>query len=145
MAYTTDADLMAIRPQILQLGVESWDQYHTDAATTVDEVLEVRWYRGEADQRGFNYTTTPFDGDLLDTTQIKKLVAYKVLELCYEYLMKEMSEADGFERFMKLYNKRYENELQRLLALGLHYDWDEDDTVDQDEKFAQQYRRLARS
>jgi len=60
-------------------------------------------------------------------------------------IMKEMSEADGFERFMKLYAKRYENELTRLLALGLHYDWDLDETVDQDEKFAQSYRRLQKS
>jgi len=144
MAYTTDSDLVKIRPNILDLKVDSWYDMHVTAATIVDEILEMRWYRQEAVNREVNYNTSPFDGDKLNTTQIKRLVCYKVLELCYEYLMKGTAEPDGYERLMHMYQDRFDGELQRLLVLGIHYDWDADDELEQTEKFSRGVRRLAR-
>jgi hypothetical protein len=143
--YSTDADLIVIRPKIADLGITDLSPYHTEAKNRIDRVLEQRWYRPEATNRGILYTETAFDADLLNADQLKYLACYKALELIYEALMKDSAEADGFERQMLRYQAKFDDELQSLLTLGVDYDWDADDTFDEDERIRPVFRRLRRT
>ena len=86
--YSVDTDLLNIRPDILEYGIDDWSQFHEEAYNYINTSLEKRWYRDEAVERGIDWETTPFSPDQVDTSQIKKLACYKVLALAYEYLMK---------------------------------------------------------
>lgn len=144
--YSTDADLLVIRPNIASLGISDLSAYHTEAKNRIDRILEQRWYRPEATNRGILYEETPFDSDNLRTAQLKYLSCYKALELIYEALAKECPEGpDGFERMEAKYHAKFDDELQSLLTLGIDYDWDDDDTFDEDERIRPVFRRLRRT
>lgn len=143
--YSTDADLIVIRPKIAQMGISDLSPYHTEAKNRIDRILEQRWYRPEATNRGILYEETPFDSDLLRTAQVKYLSCYKALELIYEALMKDSPEPDGFEKKMLYYKGKFDDELQSLLSTGIDYDWDDDDVFAEDERISTVYRRLRRT
>jgi len=142
--YSTDLNLVEIRPNIMRLGTDSWSAMHTEAKSIIDRILEVRWYQDEAAEYGVNPAEVPYDADLLSTTQVKRLSCYKALELIYEYLMKDTPEPDGFHRQMLHFRERFETELQTLLSYGIDYDWDDDGTIDESERMKTQRRTLKR-
>jgi len=144
--YSTDADLVKIRPNILGLGVAEWDDKHKQVFDIINRVLISRWYRNTAYSMGVeNWRETPFDPELVDETQLFTLSCYKVLELIYMNLMKDSPEPDGFEREMGIFRKLYNAELKELLGLGINYDWDDSGTIDpDDEKYIPSTRRLRR-
>lgn len=142
--YSADSDLIQIVPKILDYNVDDWTFLHDRAKVIIDRVLEQRWYRPEATHRGVLYEDTPFDGDLLDADQLVWLSCYKVLELAHQYLMKPGPEEDFYERQSRYFAQKFDDELTTLLNLGITYDWDEDDEIDEDERLVQQRRRLYR-
>jgi len=142
--YSTDDDLVKIRPNILTLGVSDWEEQHREAFSIINRVLISRWYREVAEDNDVDWRTTEFDPELVDVDQLLRLSCYKTLELIYMYLMKDSPEADGFERQMELFATKYNNELSELLALGINYDWDDDDSFASDEKYQPRQRRLVR-
>jgi hypothetical protein len=143
--YSTDDDLLTIRPKILSYGVSDWTDHHDRAKIIIDRILEQRWYRPEATHRGLTYEDTPFDSDLLDADQLKYLSCYKTLELIYAALMKPGPQPDGFERQMLVFKDEFDKELQSLLTLGITYDWDEDEEYAEDERITTVRRRLKRT
>ena len=118
--YSTDDDLVKIRPNILSLGVGSWDDMHLEAFALINRTLISRWYKVIAEEHGLDWWLTEFDPDLVDVTQLLRLSSYKVLEHIYMHIMKDSPEADGFERQMKLFSKLYSQELKDLLAIGIN-------------------------
>ena len=142
--YTTDDDLITIRPNIIQLGVSDWQFQHIEAFKMINRALIGKWYKSVAAEYGVDFRETEFDPDLVDIEQVKRLSACKTLELCYLYLMKDSPEPDGFEREMKIFRECYNSELAELLAIGLNYDWDEDDVIEGEEKYQSRIRRLQR-
>jgi len=143
--YSTDLDLVDIRPNIMNLGVDSWTTKHTEAKRQIDRILEVRWYQAEAAEYGVNPESVPYDSDLLNSTQVKLLSCYKTLELIYEFLMKDTPDPDGFSRQMLHFRERFAQELQTLLSFGVEYDWDDDDEIAEAERLKTQRRTLKRS
>jgi len=144
-AYSTDDDLLTIRPNILDFGVRDWEEKHVKAFNTINRVLIARWYKEVADEHGIdNWRETPFDPEKVDADQIKELSCYKTLELIYMHLMKDSPQADGFERQRGVYRDLYNEELRTLLATGLNYDWDDDDVIGDTEKYIVRQRRLVR-
>lgn len=143
--YSDDDDLVQVVPNILDFGTDDWTFLHDRAKVIIDRTLEQRWYRPEATNRSILYEDDPFDADLLDADQLVWLSCYKVLELAYQYMMKPGETEDFYERQSRYYNTRYEEELQALLSLGITYDWDADDTFDEDERISPQRRRLRRA
>ena len=127
----------------MQLG-EDWDDMHTEAKRQIDRLLEVKWYQDEAAEYGVNPESVPYDSDLLNADQVKLLSCYKALELIYEFLMKDTPEPDGFARQMEHYAKRFDDEFQTLLSLGVEYDWDDDGTIDESERLKPKRRTLRR-
>lgn len=150
MAYSTDADLIKIRPNILGLGVSSWESEpndkHTEAYSLINRALIYKWYKTVAYSMGVDdWRATEFDPDLIDQNQVNLLSCYKTLELIYLYLMKDSPEPDGFEREMKIFRGLYNDEFKELLAIGINYDWDGDETIESpDEKYIPSRRELVR-
>lgn len=143
--YCSDADLSEIRPNILQLGVSSWDVQSKEAFAIINRTLIAKWYKEVALEHDIvDWRTTPFDPDKVDAEQVKRMACYKTLELCYMHLMKDSSEADGFERESHFFRDRYNEELTIILGLGVNYDWDDDDTISDEETYTPRIRRLVR-
>ena len=143
--YSTDDDLVKIRPNILNLGQASWEEQHVEAFDIINRTLIARWYKDIATEHGVDWWLTEFDPDLVDTDQLTRLSCYKVLEIAYMYLMKDMPESDGFERHEKLFAKKYSQELNDLLGIGINYDWDANDEISSEEKYETTPRRLYRA
>jgi len=142
--YSIDDDIVKIRPNILGLGVSDWEEKHQKAFAIINRTLIARWYMTVADDNDIDWRTTEFDPGKIDVTQVNDLSCYKTLELCYMHLMKDAPEPDGFERQSDMFRKRYNEELREILALGLNYDWDEDDEISAEEKYQPSQRRLVR-
>lgn len=146
--YSTDADISAIRPDILDLGVASWEAQHTEAKALIDRVIEFRWYRNAAEEVDLDWRVTPFDPDMLKSVevQLKRLASFKVLELSYEFLMQASAEDTAFSKLRDLYAKKYKEELADVLGAGLDYDWSEvsDDLTLVEEVATPTVRRLKR-
>ena len=144
--YCTNADLVKIRPDILDLGVTDWADQILEAGKVIDRAIEARWYRTVAKEYNIDPRETPFDRALLLTAegQTTRLGSYKTLELVYLFLMKNRAD-DAFEKERLLFQKMYRDELEEVLISGLDYDWDEDDDIASSEKNQPQMRRLERA
>jgi len=143
--YSTDDDLVMIRPNILELGISCWEDQHKEAFKVINRILIGRWYKQMALEYGVDWRETEFDPELVDKDQLVRLSCYKTLEFAYLYLMKDSPEPDGFEREMELFRKRFADELQSVLAEGVTYDWNKDDSISSDERYAISGRRLLRA
>lgn len=145
--FAVDADLLTRRPNITSLGVDSWNTIHEKAKELINRDLEALWYRKAAEMEGYDFRETTFAPSkmLNATTQLKDLGVFKALELAYEYLAKD-SESDNYVKLCDRYRKAYKAELKSVIDLGVHYDWDADGVVDDDEKYSQTLsRRLQRA
>jgi hypothetical protein len=140
--YSTDDDLVKIRPNILDLGQADWEDAHLEAFSKINRTLISRWYKQAAEEHGIDWWLTEFSADQIDVDQILRLSCYKVLEIAYTYLMKDTPESDGFDRHRKFFKKEYSQELAEVLSIGISYDWDDDDEIDTDERYEVQPRRL---
>jgi hypothetical protein len=144
--YCEEYDLTAERPSIMQYGVNSWDDKINAATDIVNEDLELRWYRGAAENFGVDWRQYPFDPELLfSSPRVKRLAVYKSLELIYRFLMKDSPpDQDAFEHQSKLYAKLYYDELKELGNFGVDYDWDASGGLSYDEERQPSQRRLTR-
>lgn len=143
--YCADADMAAIRPDILSLGVSDWDAEREEAYAQINRIITLRWYREAAKTMGYDPNVTAFNPEQIANSCLKRLETYKALELAYLKLMKGGPEEDGFERQMEIFRKRYNDELKLLFDLGIDYDWSGNDIVDDDEKYIRAPRRLKRA
>lgn len=146
MNYSTDTDLVALRPDILSLGVEKWTPQHDESKRVIDRVLEFKWYRNAAEDNGVNWRDAPFNPDNIDNPaeQLKRLSSYKALELCYEYLMQAAPEPTAFSALRDLFAKKYKEELSDVLGAGIDYDWTESGAISAEETAVPTIRRLKR-
>jgi hypothetical protein len=145
-SYCTEDDMEKIRPKIMELGVDGWDDQIAEADAIIDRALETRWYRQSAEEQGIDFRATEFDRTKLlsAVTECTRLGCYKSFELAYLYLMKDAPESDAFERQAKTFAKLYNEELSEVLGTGLSYDWDGSGTLADTEKLIPVKRRLAR-
>lgn len=145
--YCDSADLVALRPNILLLGVAAWATEITEATTIINRALETRWYRQACREYDLDYREYEFDPALLlnADAQLTRLCTYKALQLAYQKLQKDSPEEDAFERQAKNYLKLYGTELSEVLAQGLDYDWDDSGAIGDTEKLMPSMRRLKRA
>jgi hypothetical protein len=143
--YCSDADLVKIRPNILQLGVVDWEAQREEAYAIINRVITARWYRPAAPSMGIDPNVTAFNPEYLTDGLFLRLEVYKTLELAYLHLMKGGQDEDGFERQMKIFRNRYNEELALILDIGIDYDWSGSGDLDDDEKYIRAPRRLKRS
>ena len=137
MAYSTDADLLAIRSTIMSLGVDDWSDFHDLAKTAVDEDIDVKWYRQSAANIGYAWQSTPFNAALLlsAAAQFLNLSCYKTFFLIYRYLARDTTaDMDAYGQQRDYWERQYAAELNRVIERGIDYDWDSSAAIDDWEK-----------
>lgn len=142
MAYNTDKDMQRYRPNILNLGVETWEDQREEAADIINRAIDMRWYRKVAREFGHDYRETPFNPDLV-VGGLTRLGAFKSLELAYMRLKKD-GQDDGYAKLEKEFRKLYGEELELVLTSGIDYDWDGSGDVDWTEQNVTSSRRQMR-
>ena len=144
--YTKDADLVKKRANILELGVDSFDDQHEDATRIINRDLVI-WYEAEALLRGRNPQDTLFDQQYLleADKEIKPATVFLVLSLAYDKLAKDLpAKADGMAAQREHYQKEFDREWKSANIVGFSYDWDKSGEIDTDEQPRVVYRTLVR-
>lgn len=142
--YSTDSDLVKYRPNILSLGVNSWENQREEAFSMINRLIRARWYRIVAVEMGYDPNITLFNHEYIRDGTLTRLEVFKTLELAYMYLKKDSPEGDGFERNEKEFRKRFNEELEIVLSVGIDYDWSASGSFDDDELYLKAPRRLIR-
>lgn len=143
MVYSTDNDLVNLRPNILNNGQASFAWAHTQAYGIINTTIEAEWYIAACPMHSVDSSTTAMDVTKLDTTQLRQLSIYKALELIYISLAKDVPTEDGPFQWAAWARQQYEEELSRLLKIGFTYDW-AGDGITQADKFEPYQPRLIR-
>lgn len=127
MAFSTDSDLTAIIPDILQLGISSFSGEHAKAEADIKREIRRRWwprtgYSGE------------MDDTLLTDTQWTRANAYLVL---WKYALPQLTnwvDGDRYREMLNFYRDMYAQELEAVFGDGVEYDYNDDGTVSESEK-----------
>ena len=141
MAYSTDADLVKVQQNILDLGVSNWNDQHDESALIIDRDVTIAWYQSAASAIGIS---DGFNSDLvIPDDQFLRLSVYKTLELAYLFLMQD-AEEDPFRIKMKLFAGKYDVEFNKVIDDGISYDWNQDGSGDELTNTVVNSRRLVR-
>ena len=137
MAFSTDADLLAIAPDILSLGIDSFSTEHAKAQADIERHIRANWW----DKRGFSGELKP---QYLTDSQWTRSSAYLVL---WKYALPQLTNWVDNDRFLGMrdfYKSRYGEEIEAVFKDGVEYDDDNDGTIDEDEKTPINDGRLVR-
>ena len=152
MAMSTDADLIEYQPDILNYGIDEFNDYHAKAREDILRRLRTEWWvRGKNFKVELGSVRTTYalemDDTKLDETQFTKCAVYLVL--C-EYALPQLTkwnatgDEDKFQVMMNHYRKKYDAEFNQILQDGVRYDYDNDGTVEDIEKQPFHTRRMLR-
>ena len=142
--YSTDDDLVYLRPNILNNGQADFTWAHEQVYSIINSTLEAEWYFSVAPLHNVDPTETPMDVTLLVPAELKQLSVYRVLEMIYISLAKDIVPTqDGPVQWAGWARAQYEEELARVLKVGPSYDWG-DDGITQADKFEPYQRKLIR-
>lgn len=144
--YTTNADLVKKRSNILELGIFSFDDQHEETERIINRDLSI-WYDAEARLRSRSPQAIPFDQQylLLSDIEIKPAAVFLALSLSYDLLSKDLPvEEDGMASQREHYRKEFEREWKNSKILGFTYDWDMSGDATSNENPCVRYRTLVR-
>lgn len=128
--------------KVTQVNAASFDNDHAEAKADIDRIIDLAWYRPQFRARtGSNIEllgdSQLFDPDLMlnAETQLKKLTAFRCLgKYVCPKLAKFVDENDTWGNRAKHFLAEFEEELERVLAIGIDYDWDNSGVIENDEK-----------
>ena len=131
MAFSTDADLTTIIPDILNLGIDTFADEHAKAEADIKREIRNRWWPRTGKKGEMNDA-------LLTESQWTRCNAYLVL---WKYALPQLTNwvaagggGDRFREMISFYRDLYGQELEAVLADGVEYDFDEDGIIQDDEK-----------
>ena len=127
MAYSSDADLVKLIPDILSLGITSFTDEHATAEEDIQRELRIKWWPRKN-------IAGEMDTTKLTPAQFTMASAYLVL---WRYALPQLTnwvDGDRFGNMIDFYKARYGEELEAVLSDGVDYDEDGDGTVDYAEK-----------
>ena len=143
MTFSADSDLLKKRPGILNLGVDSFEDQHIEAARIIRRDLGL-WYQAEARIRDIDSEQNPMDEARFSDVdiEIKPAAVLLAMSLAYDLLAKDLptSEDDSMAAQREHYRKEYEREWEAARRAGFSYDWDASGEVEIDEKAPLQRR-----
>ena len=137
MAFSSDADLMDIIPDILSFGIDSFSTDHAKAQADIERKIRADWW----DKRGFSGELKP---QYLTDSQWTRANAYLVL---WKYALPQLTnwvDGDRFQGMIDFYKSRFAEELEAVFKDGVEYDDDNNGTIDDDEKTPINDGRLVR-
>ena len=137
MAFSSDADLMDIVPDILSFGIDSFSSDHAKAQADIERKIRADWW----DKRGFSGELKP---QYLTDSQWTRANAYLVL---WKYALPQLTnwvDGDRFQGMIDFYKSRFAEEIEAVFKDGVEYDDDNNGTIDNDEKTPINDGRLVR-
>jgi hypothetical protein len=137
MAFSSDADLMDIVPDILSFGIDSFSTDHAKAQADIERKIRADWW----DKRGFSGELKP---QYLTDSQWTRANAYLVL---WKYALPQLTnwvDGDRFQGMIDFYKSRFAEEIEAVFKDGVEYDDDNNGTIDDDEKTPINDGRLVR-
>ena len=137
MAFSTDADLLQLLPDILSLGIDSFSQEHAKAQSDIEREIRNRWW----EKRGLSGELIP---NYLTDSQWTRTSAYLVL---WKYALPQLTnwvDGDRFQGMIAFYKARYSEEIEAVFQDGVEYDDDNNGTIEADEKLPVNHGRLVR-
>tara|TARA_B110000977_G_scaffold159423_1_gene203315 strand:+ start:203 stop:616 length:414 start_codon:yes stop_codon:yes gene_type:complete len=137
MAFSSDADLMDIVPDILSFGIDSFSTDHAKAQADIERKIRADWW----DKRGFSGELKP---QYLTDSQWTRANAYLVL---WKYALPQLTnwvDGDRFQGMIDFYKSRFSEEIEAVFKDGVEYDDDNNGTIDNDEKTPINDGRLVR-
>ena len=137
MAFSSDADLMDIVPDILSFGINSFSTDHAKAQADIERKIRADWW----DKRGFSGELKP---QYLTDSQWTRANAYLVL---WKYALPQLTnwvDGDRFQGMIDFYKSRFAEEIEAVFKDGVEYDDDNNGTIDNDEKTPINDGRLVR-
>ncbi len=137
MAFSTDANLVDLIPDILSLGITQFTDEHPKAQSDIERELRIKWWpkMGIAGE---------MVNSKLTDAQFTRCASYLVL---WRYALPQLTnwvDGDRFTNMIDFYRARYGEELDVVLKDGVEYDADGDSIVQDDEKIATDASRLDR-
>jgi len=127
MAFSTDSDLTAIQPDILDFGFPTFADEHAKAEADIKREIRAKYWS----KTGYS---NEMDDDLLTDTQWTKANAYLVL---WKYALPQLTnwvDGDRFQNMIGFYKDMYHQEMNSIFADGVEYDANDDGTVEKAEK-----------
>ena len=127
MAYSSDADLLKLIPDILSLGIESFFLEHPKAEADIQRELRIKWWP----RKGLS---GEMDNTKLTSSQFVMASTYLVM---WRYALPQLTnwvDGDRFGNMIDFYKARYGEELEAILSDGVDYDSDGDGSITQAEK-----------
>jgi hypothetical protein len=143
-SFNSDNDMKKFRPNILDLGVDSWKTQREEAYSIICRAVDLRWYRKVAADMGHDWRETPFNADLILGDDLQRAGTFKSLELAYLYIKKSGEADDAHSNLEKEFRKLYTEEIDAVLAVGIDYDWDGSGATDWTEQQIYSSRRQMR-
>ena len=137
MAFSSDADLLNITPDILSFGIDSFSSDHAKAQADIERKIRADWW----DKRGFSGELKP---QYLTDSQWTRANAYLVL---WKYALPQLTnwvDGDRFQGMIDFYKSRFAEEIEAVFKDGVEYDDDNNGTIDDDEKTPINDGRLVR-
>lgn len=148
MAFATISDIQEYEPDVLNFGIQNFDDALTKAQADVERYLRINWWPTKQIGR-FDISVIGVDSEmnatLLTDSQFTRATVYCALGYyIYPKLSKFEPELDIFQMKMDYYKKMYAEEIDLVVRDGVEYDINSDGTVQDAEKTTNYFLRLKR-
>ena len=148
LTIATIADILEYEPNIQEYGVFDWDDALEKGNEDVLRELRIKWWPTQQIGK-FDITViglnVEMDETKLDPEQLKRAHVYRTLAYyVFPRLSKFEPEMDVFQMRMEFYRGLYREELDAVIADGVHYDINDDGAFSDLEKEPSYFGRLRR-
>lgn len=148
MAFATISNIQEYEPDVLNFGIQNFDDALTKAQADVERYLRVNWWPSQQIGR-FDITVVgtnmEMDPNKLTDSQFTRATVYCALGYyIYPRLSKFEPTLDIFQMKLDYYKKMYAEEIDLVIRDGVEYDLDSNGQISDAEKVPQYFLRLKR-
>ena len=145
--YSTDADLEQYEPDIKNYGIQDFSDLHALSKSDILRDIEIDWWP-RAGYGRYDITAgsiAEMEDSLLQDSQWTRAAVYHVLGFyIYPRLSTFDPNGDVFREKMAFYRQEYKTEFDKILRLGVKYDYDSSGDITSSEKKPTHFNRLVR-
>lgn len=148
MAFATINDILDYEPDILNYGIQNFDDALTKSQQDVERYLRINWWSSQQIGR-FDITiigtNLEMDENKLTDSQFTRATVYHALGYyIYPRLSKFEPEMDIFQMKYDYYKKMFAEEIDLVIRDGVEYDLDSNGIITDAERVPQYFLRLKR-
>ena len=145
--YSSDSDLEQYEPDIKNYGIQDFSDLHALSTADLKRDIEIEWWP-RAGYGRYDISTgsvAEMEDSLLQDSQWTRAAVYHVLGFyIYPRLSTFDPNGDVFREKMAFYRQEYKTEFDKILRLGVKYDYDSSGTITASEKKPTHFNRLVR-